>query len=231
MVTVVSPWYNWIVLLSVNHIIQAGGILAVALIIFAECGLLVGFFLPGDTLLIAAGIFASQHKYLNLYALIPAVFVAAVIGYQVGYQIGRRGGPRIFKRKGGILFRADYIPRTEKFISHHGGKTMVLARFIAIVRTLVPLLAGIGKMNRAIFLLYNIIGAAFWTVGVTLAAYWIGQRVQNVDKWILPVVLAGIILTAGAEFWFVLRSKAARRQLIDGLREEYLHFFKGGRED
>lgn len=217
-------------LFSVNHIIQAGGILAVALVIFAECGLLVGFFLPGDTLLITAGILASHHKYINLYGLIPAAFLAAVVGYQVGYQIGVRGGPKVFKRKGGILFRADYIPRTEKFISRHGGKTMVAARFIAVVRTLVPLLAGIGRMNRLIFFIYNVIGAAFWTVGVTLAAYWIGQRVENVDKWIVPVVLGGIILTAGAEFWFVLRSKAARRQLIDGLKEEYRYFFKGGQD-
>ena len=211
---------------SVDHILQAGGILAVALVIFAECGLLVGFFLPGDTLLIAAGIFASQHRYVNIYFLLPAVILAAIIGYQVGYQIGFRGGPRVFKRKDGLLFRADYIPRTEKFVTHHGGKTMILARFIAIVRTLVPLLAGIGKMRKSTFMFYNIIGAIVWVSGVTLGSYWVGQRVDNVDRYILPVVFIGIGLTAAAEIWVVLRSKESRRQLREGLREEYRYFFK-----
>jgi len=214
------------VFFSVDHILQAGGILAVALVIFAECGLLVGFFLPGDTLLIAAGIFASQHRYVNIYFLLPAVILAAIIGYQVGYQIGFRGGPRVFKRKDGLLFRADYIPRTEKFVTHHGGKTMILARFIAIVRTLVPLLAGIGKMRKSTFMFYNIIGAIVWVSGVTLGSYWVGQRVDNVDRYILPVVFIGIGLTAAAEIWVVLRSKESRRQLREGLREEYRYFFK-----
>ena len=200
--------------------------MAVALVIFAECGLLVGFFLPGDTLLIAAGIFASQHRYVNIYFLLPAVILAAIIGYQVGYQIGFRGGPRVFKRKDGLLFRADYIPRTEKFVTHHGGKTMILARFIAIVRTLVPLLAGIGKMRKSTFMFYNIIGAIVWVSGVTLGSYWVGQRVDNVDRYILPVVFIGIGLTAAAEIWVVLRSKESRRQLREGLREEYRYFFK-----
>lgn len=212
-------------LFSVNHILQAGGILAVALIIFAESGLLVGFFLPGDTLLIAAGIFASQHK-LNIYVLFPAVLLAAIIGYQVGYQIGFKGGPRIFKRRDGLLFRADYIPRTEKFIAKHGGKTMILARFIAVVRTIVPLIAGIGKMRKGTFLFYNILGSVIWTGSITLGSFWIGKRVNNVDRYVVPVVLSGIILTVVIEFWVVLRTKAARRQLINGLREEYRYFFK-----
>src|SRR5581483_10974378 len=167
---------------SVDHIIQVGGTLLTALIIFGESGLLVGFFLPGDTLLIAAGIFASKGKYINIWELLPAVFAAAVIGYQVGYQIGFRGGPRVFKREDGVLFRADYIPRTEKFIDQHGGKTMVLARFIAVVRTIVPLLAGVGKMRRRTFFIYNVAGAAIWTGSITLAAYYIGRKVNNLDK-------------------------------------------------
>jgi membrane-associated protein len=210
---------------SVNHILQAGGILAVAAIIFAESGLLVGFFLPGDTLLIAAGIFASQHK-LNIYVLLPVVLVAAVVGYQVGYQIGFRGGPRIFKRNDGLLFRADYVPRTEDFIARHGGKIMVVARFIAVVRTLVPLIAGIGKMRKATFLFYNVLGAIIWTGSITLGSYWIGQRVTNVDKYIVPIVASGVVLTIVVEFWVVLRTRASRRQLISGLREEYRYFFK-----
>lgn len=211
--------------LSTEHILQAGGILAVAAIIFAECGLLVGFFLPGDTLLIAAGIFASQNK-LDVWILLPAVFVAAVIGYQVGYQIGLRGGPVIFKRKSGLFFRADYIPKTENFIARHGGKSMVLARFIAVVRTIVPLLAGIGRMSERRFFIYNVIGALIWTTTLTLGSYWIGQRVENVDKLVLPIVLVGILLTAGAEMWVFLRNKSSREAIWQGLKEEYRYFFK-----
>ena len=211
---------------SVDHIIQVGGTLLVALIIFAESGLLIGFFLPGDTLLIAAGIFASQHKYLNIYELFPAVLAAAIIGYQVGYQIGFRGGPRIFKRKNGLLFRADYIPRTEEFIAKHGGKTMILARFVAVVRTLVPLIAGIGKMPKKTFLFYNIVGSVIWTGLITLGSYWVGSQIKDVDKFVIPIVVIGIVLTVGAEFFVVLRTKSSRRQLVSGLKEEYRYFFK-----
>ena len=211
---------------SVDHIIQVGVTLLVALIIFAESGLLVGFFLPGDTLLIAAGILASQHKYVNIFALFPAVLIAAIVGYQVGYQIGRKGGPRVFKRDDGLLFRADYIQRTEAFVAKHGGKTMILARFIAVVRTIVPLVAGIGKMSRSVFLFYNVVGAVIWTGIITLGAYWVGGRIDNVDKFILPIVVIGIALTVGAEVFVVLRTKSSRQQLISGLREEYRYFFK-----
>lgn len=212
-------------LFSTEHILQAGGILAVAAIIFAECGLLVGFFLPGDTLLIAAGIFASQQK-LDIWILLPAVFIAAIVGYQVGYQLGLSGGPKIFKRKGGLFFREDYIPRTEAFVARHGGKSMILARFIAVVRTIVPLLAGIGKMNPKKFFVYNVIGALIWTTSLTLGSYWIGRRVENIDNLVLPIVLIGIFLTAGAEIWVFLRNKSSRQAIWQGLKEEYQYLFK-----
>src|SRR5438105_1971428 len=131
----VSYCYNsYKMWLSVDHILQAGGILAAAIIIFAECGLLVGFFLPGDTLLITAGILASQHK-LNIYLLLPILLIASIAGNQLGFVIGHRAGPRVFKRQDGLLFRADYIPRTQVFLARHGAKAIVLARFIAVVRT------------------------------------------------------------------------------------------------
>src|SRR4051812_26245504 len=114
-------------LLNPNHIVQAGGILVISLIIFAETGLLVGFFLPGDTLLIAAGIFAAEHHHLiPLWGLLPALAVAAILGYEVGYKIGLAAGPRFFKRKDGLFFRADYITRTTGFFESHGGKSVIL---------------------------------------------------------------------------------------------------------
>ncbi len=212
-------------LFSVDHILQAGGILAVALIIFAESGLLVGFFLPGDTLLIAAGIFASQHK-LDINLLLPVVILAAITGYQVGYQIGFRSGPRIFKRKDGLLFRADYVPRTQAYVNKHGGKTAVLARFVPVVRTLVPLIAGIGKMNQVKFLFYNIVGAIIWCTSMTMGGYWIGSQFSDVDNLVVPLLLAGIFLTVGIELWVVLRNRSSRQQIISGLKEEYRYFFK-----
>src|ERR1700754_2440485 len=144
--------------LDVNQIIQTGGLLAILLIIFAETGLLLGFFLPGDTLLIAAGIFASQDK-LPLGWLLILTPLAAILGYQVAYKIGERAGPKLFHRDDGVLFRSEYIKRTEDFINRHGGKAILLARFVVVVRTVIPLLAGMGKMSKKKFLFYNVLGS------------------------------------------------------------------------
>jgi membrane-associated protein len=214
-------------LFSVDHILQAGGLLAAGLIIFAECGLLVGFFLPGDTLLIPAGILASQHK-LNIWLLLPTVAIAAIIGYQVGYTVGEKAGPKVFRRKGGLLFREDYIPRTQEFVRRHGGKSMILARFIAVVRTFIPVVAGVGKMPKRQFFFYNVIGAVIWTFSLTLGSYWVGQRVSHIDKFIIPIILIGILATAGGELWFLLRSRASRKQFFKALREEWGYLFGRG---
>jgi membrane-associated protein len=213
--------------LNPDHIVQAGGILVVSLIIFAETGLLVGFFLPGDTLLIAAGIFAAEHHHLiPLWALLPSVAVAAILGYEVGYKIGLAAGPRFFKRQDGLFFRADYVTRTNDFFEQHGGKSVILARFIAVVRTAVPLIAGMGKMDRRFFRIYNVIGAVLWTFSVTLAAYWIGQRFKHLDKYIVDLLIlamAGTVLLVLTES---MRSKRRRASLRRALREEWNYFSK-----
>lgn len=209
---------------DVQAILQSGGILILALIIFAESGLLVGFFLPGDTLLVAAGLLASEDR-LPLLFILPAAFLAATIGYQVGYVIGVRAGPRIFKRKDGILFREDYIKRTEDFFNRHGGKAVVLARFIPVIRTVVPLMAGFGRMPRARFITYNIIGGFVWTVGLILAAYWIGNKIPNLDKVIAPLILLAVALTTGSVFWQLLKSSKRRKELKKALRQELNYFF------
>src|SRR6185503_20131404 len=183
--------YN-VVMLNVNDIIQAGGLLAVGLIIFAESGLLIGFFLPGDTLLLAAGLFASQGR-LPLGWLLFTVIVSAIIGYQVGYKIGEKAGPKIFRRKGGILFREDYVKRTNAFLSRYGAPTVVLARFIAHVRTFVSVIAGAGRMDKQQYLAYNIIGASLWGGGVTLLGYVLGSTVPNIDKYFLPAIIIGLV--------------------------------------
>ncbi len=214
-------------LFSVNHIIQAGGLLAIALVIFAEGALLIGLFLPGDTLLIPAGIWASHHhNQLNIWLLVPVVIIAAIAGYQIGYIIGERAGPKVFIRSGGVLFRADYIPKTQAFLKRHGGKSLILGRFIAVARTLLPIMSGVGKMPKRQFAIYNTLGAITWASSLILASYWIGQRISNVDKYILPVVLIGVGATILGELWVVLRKKESRKQLIKGLGEEYRYFFK-----
>lgn len=214
-------------LLNTDHIIQAGGLLAIAAVIFAECGLLIGFILPGDTLLIPAGIWASHHpNQLNIWLLVPVVALAAIVGYQMGYSIGEKAGPKVFKRKGGLLFRKDYIPRTNEFVNKHGGKSMILARFLAVIRTLVPIVAGVGKMPKRRFFIYNVLGAVIWTSVLVLGSYWVGQQINNVDKWIPYIVVSGIVVTGVGELWYVMRNKKSRAAFAQALREEWLYFFK-----
>ncbi len=173
-------------------IIKAGGYLAIAGIVFAESGLLIGFFLPGDSLLFMAGFLASQH-FLNLYGLIVVTFVAAVVGDSVGFEIGRKIGPKIFVREESIFFSKEHVRRAHEFYEKHGGRAITFARFIPVVRTFAPVVAGVGCMKYRTFLLYNIIGAFLWAVGLPLAGYFAGAYIPNVDQYILPIV-AGIIL-------------------------------------
>lgn len=216
---------------NVTHILQTGsevvGLLLMGLIVFAETGLLVGFFLPGDTLLIAAGVLAAEGK-LPLLGILPVAAVAAILGYQSGYQIGSRAGPRFFQRTEG-LFRREYLERTEAFFAKHGRKTIVFARFIVVVRTVVPLVAGMGKMDKRKFLLYNIIGGVAWSVIVTLAAYYIGKRVPNLDHYIIILVVLAMVLTSGTVLVELVRSPSRRRELTDALKTEIKYLLQRSR--
>jgi len=195
-----------------EHLLQSGGVLLVAAIVFAESGLLIGFFLPGDTLLFTAGFFASQGK-LPLGLLLLATVAAAIIGDNVGYTIGRRTGHRVFKKKDGILFRAEYINQAEKFYEKHGGKTITIARFIPIIRTFAPVVAGVGKMDRKKFMFYNVIGATIWGVGVTLLGYALGSRIPNIDKYLLPVVGLATLFTFGPPLIHILKDGETRAKI------------------
>lgn len=167
--------------IDIEALIQSGGLLLVTLIIFAESGLLIGFFLPGDTLLFTAGFFAAQGK-LPLGWLILCTTIAAIVGDNVGYTIGERTGPRIFRKKDGMFFRQDYIEKAEDFYERHGGKTIILARFVPVVRTFAPVVAGVGKMPRKRFFFYNVIGGVLWAAGVTLLGYWLGSKIPNIVR-------------------------------------------------
>lgn len=182
--------------MSVEHIIESGGLLLITAIVFAESGMLVGFFLPGDTLLFAAGFFASQGK-LPLIPLILLIIGAAIAGDNVGYSIGKHTGHRIFRKPDGLLFRKEYLVRAEDFYKKHGGKMVMFARFVPIVRTFAPVVAGAGHMPRKRFVMFDIIGAATWGAGITLLGYALGSRVHNIDKFILPVVIGAMALSFG----------------------------------
>ncbi len=206
---------------DVNHLIQTGGLLLIGAIVFAESGLLVGFFLPGDTLLFSAGFFASQGNP-SLPLLIITVIVAAVVGDNVGYMLGKKTGKRIFKKQDGILFRQEYVQRAEKFYEDHGGKTIIIARFVPIVRTFAPMVAGIGSMSRKKFTAYNIIGGSLWGAGVTLLGYTLGSRIKNIDHYLLPIMLLATLLTFGPALWHVLGDAETRKRIIARLKKKSL---------
>jgi membrane-associated protein len=211
-------------MLSVDSIIQSGGILLVAAIIFAESGLLVGFFLPGDTLLFGAGLAASQGR-LPLIWLILAVVVAAVVGDNVGYSIGRRTGHRLFKKKDGILFQHEHIERAEKFYEKHGGKTIIMARFIPVVRTFAPVVAGVGKMPRRRFMAFNVIGGILWGVGMPLLGYYLGSKIPHLDKYIEWVLLAVIVISLFLSVAHILKDPDARRLIKQRIQVWFSNIF------
>lgn len=166
------------------------------LIVFAESGLLFGFFLPGDSLLFTAGLLASQDKFgLNFPVLLVGCFAAAVLGDQVGYLFGRRAGPALFRRPDSRIFKQEYVHRTKEFFEHHGPKTIVLARFVPVVRTFAPILAGVGDMRYSTFFRYNIVGGLLWGAGVTTLGYVLGSTIKDIDRYLLPMILVIVLLS------------------------------------
>ncbi len=172
--------------------IKAVGYVGVFGMIFAESGLLVGFFLPGDSLLFTAGFLAAQG-YLSIWILAPLAFVAAVLGDAVGYGIGHRLGRSLFNRAESTFFKPEHLRRAELFFERHGGLAIVLSRFLPIVRTFTPVVAGAGRMRYPRFALFNVVGGFVWAVGVSLAGYFLGSAIPNIDRYLLPIVLAIIV--------------------------------------
>lgn len=194
------------------------GLLIIGTIVFAESGLLIGFFLPGDTLLFGAGILAAQGV-LPIGWTVAVIVVTNILGNNVGYSIGRRYGPRIFKKKDGVLFRQEYVQKAETFYEKHGGKTVMLARFVPIVRTFAPIVAGVAKMDRRLFTFYNILGSLLWGVGVTLAGYYIGSRIPGIEHYLEPVILGVILISIAPSLYHILREERARAAIIRGIKK------------
>jgi membrane-associated protein len=196
---------------DVNHIIQTGGLLLIAAVIFAESGMFVGFFFPGDTLLLTAGIFAAQGK-LSLAAIIPIVALAAILGDNIGYLIGRRYGRHLFDRPDSLVFRPEYLRQSEAFFAKYGTKAMLFAHFVPVVRTFAPAAAGISNMNHKRFIIYDAIGDTAWATVVTLIGYWFGSKIPNIDHYIILAVLAVMVITLGPAVYHFVKALRLRKK-------------------
>ena len=193
---------------SLADLIRWGGYLVLVAIVFCETGLLVGFFLPGDSLLITAGLVAAAGS-LDIWLLNLLLIPAAIIGDSVGYAIGYRAGPRLFTKEQSLLFSRKHLLRTREFYEKYGGKTIVLARFIPLLRTFAPVVAGIGQMRYRRFLFYNVFGGFLWVASLTWAGYLLGTLIPDISRYIHIVVLVVILLSmvpVVVELW-----KARRR--------------------
>lgn len=179
---------------DVEGIIRWGGIVMLTVIVFAETGLLFGFFLPGDSLLVTAGVFAAAG-HLDIWMLLTVVTAAAVIGDQVGYYVGYRTGPRIFRREDSLLFKRAHVERAREFYEKHGGKTIILARFMPIIRTFAPVVAGVGQMEYRRFVAYNVIGGVLWVWSMSLLGFSLGHVVPDIDRHIHLVIIVVIFLS------------------------------------
>ncbi len=179
---------------NLQEIIIAAGYAGVFVTIFAESGFLLGFFLPGDSLLFTLGILASQD-FFNIYALVALCVSAAILGDNFGYWCGKKFGPAIFNRDESLLFHKKNVEKTRLFYEKYGRKAIILARFVPVVRTFVPIMAGVGQMNYMTFLRYNVIGGLLWGAGVLLAGFFLGQAFPQVQNYLLLIIII-IILTS-----------------------------------
>jgi len=205
-------------MIDLVSIIKAGGYFAVGGIVFAESGLLVGFFLPGDSLLFTAGFLASQG-YLDIKALIVICFFSAVVGDTVGYLFGKKVGPKIFTRDESIFFDKQHVARAQKFYEAHGGKAITLARFMPVVRTFAPIVAGVGQMPYRSFIFYNVLGALLWAVGLPLVGYFAGSYIPDVDKYLLPIIAGILFLSVSPALFHLMRHKHDREQAIQKAKQ------------
>jgi membrane-associated protein len=195
---------------NLPELVQWAGLFGLAAIIFSETGLLIGVFLPGDSLLVTAGLLAARG-YLNVYALAPVLTVAAMCGNSVGYSIGRATGPRIFNRENSLFFNKKHAIRAHEFYEKYGRKTIVLAQFMPIIRTFAPVVAGVGGMKFRTFITFNIVGAFFWIWSMVAIGYFLGSYIPGIDQHIEIVVaiVVFISLLPGLISWY--RGSRAKR--------------------
>ncbi len=200
-------------------IISTAGWLAVIAVIFAESGLLIGFFLPGDSLLFTSGflVYTGVLK-IDIHLFVFLLFLAAVLGDNVGYTFGRRVGLRLFNRPNSRFFKQDNVYAAQKFYEKHGGKTVIIARFVPFVRTFAPVVAGISKMDYKKFLLYNMIGGFIWAVGITYAGYYLGAFFTHIgldiDHILLPIIALILLISLLPPIIHIMQDKKQRDTLL-----------------
>ena len=195
---------------NLPELVQWAGLFGIAAIIFSETGLLVGVFLPGDSLLVTAGLFAAKG-FLNIYALAPTLPVAAVCGNSLGYFIGRTTGPRIFNRENSLFFNKKHAIRAHEFYEKYGRKTIVLAQFMPVIRTFAPVIAGVGGMRFTQFIAFNIIGAFFWIWSMLGIGYFLGNNIPGIDQHIEIVVVIVVFISILPGLISAYRARRARR--------------------
>ena len=192
--------------------IAAAGYLVLIFVVFAETGLAAGFFLPGDSLLVVAGLFAAKGD-LNVFILLGTLTVAAIVGDAVGYYSGAKLGPRIFKREQSLLFRPSHLLKAHEFYEKYGGKTIIIARFVPIVRTFAPIVAGAAGMPYRQFVFFNVLGGFLWVFSMILAGYFLGRAIPNLDQhieWVVIIVVALSLMPPVVEYLKSRREKARR---------------------
>ena len=202
----------------------------VPLIIFAETGLMVGFFLPGDSILFTAGalIGLGTIRGINVAILLPILFVAAILGNSTGYLIGKHFGRKLFRKPDSRFFKKKYLEQAEKFYEQHGSTAVILAQFIPIIRTFNPIVTGISKMHYLKFILHNVIGAFFWTVGITLVGYFsfkaFGHFVapEDIDKYLLPIIVVIVLISISPAIVHLIRNKENRQAIFAKVKSVFL---------
>jgi len=192
-------------------LIQSVGYIGLFAIVFAESGLLIGFFLPGDSLLFTAGFLAAQG-FLNIYWLIAILLSAAILGDNVGYMFGKKVGLRLFDKKDSFLFHKKNLMRAEMFYERYGPMTIVVARFIPVVRTFAPIVAGIGKMDYRLFVCYNIVGGVIWTISLTLAGFYLSKVIPDVEKHLELIIAVIILLSVMPPILHILKERHLRKR-------------------
>lgn len=209
-------------------------LIIVAAIIFAESGLLIGFFFPGDSVLFTLGFLVqgtnSFRLDVNINLVVLVLFIAAVLGNNVGYVFGKKIGPKLFKKPNSLLFKQENVQKAQDFYNKYGGKTIIISRFIPIVRTFVPLIAGIAKMKFRTFLTFNIIGGALWTASVTYLGYFLGYYLQkigiNVDTILLPIVLLILLASIAPALYHLFKEKQQRQVIWAATKLQFQKIFK-----
>ena len=227
-------FYSMIPFLNVEYIVGTLGLIGILAIVFAESGLLIGFFLPGDSLLFTAGFLVSTGVFkINIGLLVLLVFIAAVLGDSVGYVFVRRVGRHLFNRPNSVLFRQENMAHAEQFYDKYGSKTIILARFVPIVRTFAPIVAGIGKMNYKTFITYNLIGGLLWAAGITLLGFGLGRWFQHlgldIDTVILPIAGIIILISIAPALVHLLKDKKQRHAIWAATKLQFKKLFSKAR--